>query len=81
MNLEELIHAGFDESTKDEESEGYLNVKCSSCAALSINGTPCHETGCPNQRVECKECGCMLPKGERCDCLDPCFDDDEEDDS
>jgi hypothetical protein len=42
---------------------------------LSINGTPCHETGCPNARkawsdgewvaqYECRECGAMHPDRE-----------------
>lgn len=25
-------------------------VWCNQCEALAINGTPCHETGCPNSR-------------------------------
>jgi hypothetical protein len=34
---------------------------CDSCEVLTINGTPCHETGCPDAwrdyTRECKECG------------------------
>ena len=48
---------------------------------LSINGIPCHETGCPNSRktwvaergewvrfVECFECGCEVEEGTYCGC-------------
>ena len=58
-------------------------MNCDSCEMLSINGVPCHETGCPNQRatwseergqwvhyVECFECGCDVEHGESCDCRD-----------
>jgi hypothetical protein len=50
---------------------------------LSINGVPCHETGCPNARktwvqargwvryIECRECGCEVEQGEECDCQQP----------
>lgn len=41
--------------------------RCDSCASLSINGVPCHETGCPESHIdlrtgkpylkECFECG------------------------
>lgn len=79
MTLEELVFLGFDESYKSGDSPGYLQVKCSQCSALSINGTPCHETGCPNQGRECFECGCHIPSGQSCDCLDPM--EDEEDPS
>jgi len=40
---------GFDESWYDR-STGYWNVKCSQCEAIVINGTPCHEQNCPNER-------------------------------
>jgi hypothetical protein len=59
-------------------------VKCDSCQMLSINGIPCHETGCPNSRktwdenrqewvryVECRECGCEVEQGETCSCFEP----------
>jgi hypothetical protein len=34
-----------------EQIDGYQpTVKCDECQMLSINGLPCHETGCPNSR-------------------------------
>ncbi len=41
-----LNERGFDESYKSRD--GAVRVRCSQCDALVINGTPCHETGCPN---------------------------------
>lgn len=72
--LDNLQALGFDNSERDDDS-GYLRVRCSCCEALVINGTPCHETGCPNQSRECRECGCLIPAGESCDCMDPIDDD------
>ena len=45
---EQLHEQGFDMSEYDEEDEA-CRVGCSQCEALVINGTPCHERGCPNQ--------------------------------
>lgn len=58
MTLEELEALGFDRSASD--GEGAISVRCSCCAALVINGVPCHETGCPNMvhTYHCFECGC-----------------------
>ena len=55
--------------------------RCNSCEQLRINGTVCHETGCPNQNAkwdfdrecwvkyrECFECGDLVEVGESCDC-------------
>jgi hypothetical protein len=45
-------------------------VWCPNCAALSINGIPCHETGCPNsdQAWKFRSKGLIgkycIPKGE-----------------
>ena len=36
---------GFDLSRVDD---GTVRIGCSQCDALVINGTPCHERGCPN---------------------------------
>ena len=38
---------GFDNATNIPFSARY-RIRCSQCAALVINGVPCHETGCPN---------------------------------
>lgn len=59
-------------------------MRCNQCEMLSINGTPCHETGCPNSRkdwdehrqewiqyVDCFECGCPVEVGEVCGCQEP----------
>lgn len=40
-----VLELGFDRST---EEEGQVRVRCSQCAAVVINGVPCHEQGCPN---------------------------------
>lgn len=53
-------------------------MTCDQCEFLFINGLPCHESGCPNQRktwvegrgwvrmVECPECGSPVEVGEVC---------------
>lgn len=52
-------------------------MHCDQCEMLSINGVPCHETGCPNSRSrwdgerwikqrECFECGCAIDADEPC---------------
>jgi hypothetical protein len=48
---ERLRNLGFDLSTYDRMSRSY-RVRCSQCEALVINGVPCHERGCPNERKE-----------------------------
>ena len=58
-----------------------MRIRCDSCEMVSINGIACHETGCPNararydgenwiQQYECHKCGCMVDRGEACDCQD-----------
>ena len=42
-----------------------LRYKCDACAALSINGTPTHEIGCPNARHECRGCNELVPMNQR----------------
>lgn len=49
LTLDELETLGFDRSEQDAEDDG-ITVRCSQCVAACINGTPCHETGCPNGR-------------------------------
>jgi hypothetical protein len=57
---------------------------CDQCEMLSINGHPCHETGCPNSYktwvperqewvrfVECRACGCDAEVGTVCGCDEP----------
>lgn len=45
-----LKRLGFDQSYYNRRT-GYYKVKCSQCEATFINGTPCHETGCPNKPI------------------------------
>lgn len=47
--LQGLISQGFDLSEHVPFTRTY-KIKCSNCAALVINNTPCHESGCPNQK-------------------------------
>ena len=42
-----LRRQGFDRSYVDR-SDGNVEVRCSQCAVLVINGVACHEAGCPN---------------------------------
>ncbi len=58
--LDSLHSQGFDSSTYNKEFR-HLHVLCSQCAAVVINGVPCHETGCPNEMHECN--GCNEPVG------------------
>lgn len=68
VRLEQLEREGFDASYIVDDER--IKVKCSQCAALAINGVACHETGCRNQPRECRECGDLIPRGERCECMD-----------
>lgn len=38
--------------------EKSVRISCYNCAAIAINGVPCHETGCIDERFEheCSEC-------------------------
>jgi hypothetical protein len=40
---------GFDLSRYDPRDQTW-SVRCSGCEALVINGHPCHERGCPNEK-------------------------------
>lgn len=46
--ISRLRSRGFDRSRTSPDSPSHVRVGCSQCQALVINGTPCHETGCPN---------------------------------
>lgn len=59
--LDSLAAQGFDNS--EFTHEWGFRVACTQCAARVINGTPCHERGCPNEKHECKGCNAMLPPG------------------
>jgi len=43
-----LRRQGFDLTTSETP---YVRPGCSQCDAVCINGTACHETGCPNSRI------------------------------
>lgn len=62
-------------------------LACDQCEMLSINGVPCHETGCPNmgarwdsesgewvKQRECFDCGCTVDADDPC-CSAPVEDD------
>lgn len=63
--LEELQARGFDASRYLLATQTY-QVRCSRCEALVINGVPCHETGCPNTKYECKGCSVLLDSAGYC---------------
>ncbi len=59
----------------------YISLRdwCDQCEALAINGHPCHEHGCPNERkqkidgqwvrvLQCRECDGDVVEGEVCSC-------------
>lgn len=54
-------------------------MRCQSCEMLSINGLPCHETGCPDkwttETLECRWCGQDFKPEDRSqkDCSPCCF--------
>ena len=60
---------GFDGSTRARN--GVVSLRCSQCEAVAINGTPCHEHGCPNKSHQCRECGDTIAHGQACNCLEP----------
>jgi hypothetical protein len=51
-NEDRLIALGFDKGSRG----------CSQCQALSVNGTPTHEAGSPNQTYECKGCNARVSR-------------------
>ena len=59
--------------SNDDPEAVYVDISCDQCQVLTINGIPCHETGCINSWInpvtgkgyakECRECGCdYIPK-------------------
>lgn len=61
--LDQLRNLGFDLSRHIPFTRTYKPA-CSCCEVLVINGTPCHETGCPNQTHECRGCNNLI-RGNR----------------
>lgn len=64
MNLTTLRVLGFADSTHIPFTKQY-RVRCHSCEALVINGTPCHETGCSEAMHECNGCNSAIPARQR----------------
>lgn len=64
MNLPELRALGFERSSHIPFTSQY-RVRCDACEALVINGTPTHETGCPNAKHECRGCNALIPVRQR----------------
>lgn len=46
-----LRRMGFDKTYYSRGTRSY-QVRCSQCEAAVINGVPCHERGCPNERKD-----------------------------
>jgi hypothetical protein len=70
MNLQTLRARGFDQSAHIPFTKQY-RVHCSCCESMVINGTPTHETGCPNSTHECLGCDANIPANRRycADCM------------
>ena len=85
----DFVSEVFDDVNNEEEiPAGRQRVHCNQCEMLSINGTPCHEQGCPNmgarwdrdaqdwvKQRECRECGSTVDYDDPC-CSAP-FEEDE----
>ena len=64
MSLANLRAKGFDGSTHVPFTKLY-RPRCSACEVLVINGTPCHETGCPQAMHECNGCNALISANQR----------------
>lgn len=49
MTPSQLKAQGFDLSYMESRA-GAVNVRCSQCQAMTIQGVPVHERGCPNEK-------------------------------
>ena len=49
-----LRRLGFDDSVYDRSS-GHWRVRCPRCQAVTVNGVPCHESGCVNAKAKRKD--------------------------
>jgi hypothetical protein len=61
QNIENLTARGFDLSYPTR-AHVTVRPKCSQCEAVVVNGTACHEHGCPNAKHECSGCNELLPR-------------------
>lgn len=57
--LAQLILQGFNDSRRLPGTVQY-HVRCSECTPSVVNGTPIHERGCRNEKVECKGCNTLI---------------------
>jgi hypothetical protein len=64
VTLEHLEGLGFDRSSQWPGTHRFA-VACSCCHALVVNGTPTHESGCPNAMHECNGCNVLVPVRQR----------------
>ena len=62
--LSSVKQHGFDDSTQIQFRSA-VDVRCSQCNALVINGIPAHEHGCPNAVHECHGCNDLIPVRQR----------------
>ena len=59
----QLQAQGFDRAYISPPREGRgVTARCSQCEASVINGSACHETGCPNQVFECRGCNAQVSR-------------------
>lgn len=59
MHLNKLQELGFDASTHIPFTK-WNRIRCPQCNAITINGHPVHEFGCPNQKYECQGCNAII---------------------
>ena len=62
--VRQLKAQGFDQ-TYATRTPGVIRPACSQCQVLVINGTACHETGCPHATTECHGCSAIIPARQR----------------
>lgn len=62
--LDLLRARGFNGSKHIPFTKQY-RVRCDSCEPLVIQGTACHETGCPDAMHECNGCNALIPARQR----------------
>ena len=54
----------FDETKRIPGTRQY-RIRCSCCAACSVNGIPIHERTCPNDTRECTGCSAIIPANQK----------------
>lgn len=46
--FDQCVERTDDDDIDESDRDYYVRIGCSQCAAVCINGVPCHETGCSN---------------------------------